>query len=62
MTFKQELKKPKYWIHIGIIILVVLGGLKYVFQHDMFTLTWFVKFVVLIAAGDIVAHKILRLD
>jgi len=62
MAFKQELKKPKYWIHLGLIALILMFGLNIIFKHDMVSVAWFFKFTGLLALGDFLAHTLLGLD
>ncbi len=64
MSISQEIRMPKYWVHLIIIeIVLVLGILFFVgdmlWIHDIGILA---GVLVLLVAGDYLAHKITRLD
>lgn len=63
MTFKQELKKPKYWIHIGILAIGVQIILNYL-GHNMGELfsVHTLHIAGAIALMDYIAHSLLGLD
>ena len=64
MAFKlrPEIDKPIYYVHVVLIAIVVLGILKYVFGHDMFTFDFIWKLSLAVVIADIMAHSLLRLD
>lgn len=57
----KEILTLKYWIHIAIISIIVLGILKYIFSHDMLTFDMFWKVGVALIVADIIAHSLLKL-
>jgi len=59
---KPEINEVKYHVHLVVLVLVILLGLKYVFGHDMLTWLWGLKFYIVLLAGDIIAHSVLQLD
>ncbi len=59
---RPELDKLKYYVHIAILVVVVMGVLKFGFNHDMFSLDWFWKISIAVIAGDIAAHSLLKLN
>jgi len=62
MAFKNELKKPKYWAHLAIILAVLTLALHFigVMIHES---AWVIAVAfTALAVGDIVAHKIMNLD
>lgn len=59
---KPEINDPMYYLHVGIIAVVVLGILQYLFGGEMFTIKNILYSIPLITIGDIVAHTILGLD
>ena len=59
---KPELDEFKYWVHLAIIAVVVLGLLQFFLKGDMLTVKNVLFSIPLLAAGDTVAHSILRLD
>lgn len=59
---KPELEKPIYWLHLVILATVALGILQYFYKGDMLTVMNVIKSVPILAAGDVVAHTLLKLD
>ena len=59
---KPELNEPKYWLHLVILSVVVLGILQLWKGGDMLTVMNVLISVPLLAAGDLVAHTVLQLD
>lgn len=62
MAFNKELTHWKYWVHLGIIAVVVLGILQYFKGGDMLTIKNVLFSIPLIGLGDIVAHNSLGLN
>ena len=58
----REIKKPKYWLHLALITLLIQLGLRYLFNHNMFSITWFFKIGILLGLADIIVHTVLKLD
>lgn len=54
MTFKEELKKPKYWIHIVLIVFI----LKNILNLE----TSIINLSLILGGADIFVHLILKLD
>lgn len=61
-NIRPEIEKPMYWLHLGVIAVVVLGILQWVLGGDMFNIKNILWSIPLIGLGDIVAHTILGLD
>ncbi len=59
---KPEINEPLYYVHIAVLVIVGLYLLKVLFNHDMFNLDMGWKVGLVLIAGDIVAHTILKLD
>lgn len=59
---KPELDQPKYWLHLIILSIVVLGILQLWKGGEMLTIYNVLISVPLLAIGDMVSHSILRLD
>ena len=59
---KPEINEFIYWIHLGIIALVVLGMLQYFQGGHMLTLKNWLWSIPLLGLGDVVAHTILKLN
>lgn len=59
---KPEINELKYYIHVAIIAVVVLGILQYWKGGEMLTLMNVLYSIPLITLGDIVAHTVLGLD
>jgi hypothetical protein len=59
---RPELGDFRYWIHIPIIALVVLGILQIFYGGNMLTWKSLALGSLLIILGDITAHTLLRLD
>lgn len=57
----KDIKTTGYWLHIGIIVGVLLFLLKTVFNHDMLTFDFFWKISILVALGDYLAHKVMKI-
>ena len=58
----NEIKTLKYWLHLGLIAVVVLGVLQLLKQGDMFTIKNILWSIPLLGLGDIVAHTLLQLN
>lgn len=58
----NELGDIKYWIHLGVIAIVVLGILQLVKGGEMFTIKNILWSIPLLACGDIAAHTLLKLN
>lgn len=58
----NEIVSVRYWFHLLIIAVVVLGILQLLYGGEMFTFKNILLSVPLLAVGDIVAHSILRID
>jgi len=59
---KPELSVPIYYVHIGVIALVVLGTLQYFTGGEMLTLNNWLWSIPLLTFADFVAHSLLKLD
>ena len=59
---KPEINEPVYWLHLVILATVALGILQYFYKGDMLTFMNVLKSVPILAAGDVVAHTLLKLD
>jgi hypothetical protein len=59
---KPEINEFKYWIHLAVIAVVVLGILQYFQGGNMLTIKNVLWSIPLIGLGDVVAHSILGLD
>jgi hypothetical protein len=59
---RPEIEEPKYWLHLVIIAVVVLGILKLWVDVDMFNIETILLAIPLFAIGDIVAHTLLGFD
>jgi hypothetical protein len=59
---KPEIDETKYYIHLGVIALVVLGTLQYFTGGEMLTLKNILYSIPLLLLGDVVAHTILKLE
>lgn len=59
---KPEINEWKYYLHLLIILVVVLGILQYSLGEHMLTLKNVVLSIPLLTIGDIVAHSLLQLD
>jgi len=59
---RPEINEGKYWLHLVVIAVVVLGMLQWLKGGDMFSLQNVLFSVPLLAAGDVVSHTILGLS
>jgi len=59
---KPEINEPKYYLHLAIIAVIVLGLLQYFKGGDMFNVTNILWSIPLLLAGDTVAHTILKMN
>ena len=59
---KPEINEVNYWIHLVIVAGVALGLLQLWQGGDMFNIQKVLYSVPVLAAGDIVAHTLLKLD
>lgn len=63
MKFKpKEIFTLKYWIHLGIIAVIVLGILQLLKGGEMLTIKNVLWSIPLLGAGDIAAHTLLGLE
>lgn len=74
IVLKPEIEQPKYWVHLGVILLVVYavinsivwlsGILGIAVGITYMDLTWqyFIFGIIALVLGDIVAHTLLKLD
>jgi len=60
--YPKELKEIKYWLHLGVIAIVVLGVLQYFKGGDMLTIKNVLWSIPLLGLGDIISHTLLRLN
>jgi hypothetical protein len=58
----RDWKSFKYWLHLGIIAVLVLGSLQLWKGGQMFTLQNLLISTVLIGGSDIFSHTILQID
>jgi hypothetical protein len=58
----KDLKSWKYWVHLGVISIIVLGLLQLLFGGKMFTFGNIILSTILIGVADITAHTILQID
>lgn len=58
----KELFSFKYWLHLGVIAVVVLGALQYFQGGDMLNLKNVLWSIPLLGAGDIISHSLLSLE
>lgn len=61
-NLRPEIEKPVYWLHLGILAIVVLGILQLTTGGNMFTIKNILWSIPLLALGDIVAHSLLGLN
>jgi hypothetical protein len=61
-VLKPEIEKPLYWLHLGVIAIVVLGVLQLWKGGEMLTVTNVLYSIPLIGLGDILSHSLLNLD
>jgi len=59
---KPELNELKYWLHLLIIAVIILGILQYLKGGEMLTIINILGSIPLLAVGDLIAHTILQLD
>ena len=59
--YPEEIKTLKYWLHLGVIALVVLGVLQLVQGGEMLTIKNILWSIPLLGLGDMVSHTILKL-
>jgi hypothetical protein len=60
--FKEELKKPKYYLHLLIIVVIVLSILQYFLGEQILTIKNIIYSIPLLFLGDTIAHTILGLN
>ena len=58
----KEIMEIKYWLHLGVIAVVVLGVLQIWKGGSMLTVTNVLYSIPLIGLGDIISHSLLSLD
>ena len=61
-NIRPEIEKPIYWLHLGVLAVVVLGVLQLLKGGDMFTIKNILWSIPLLALGDVVSHTILQID
>jgi hypothetical protein len=59
---RPELERPLYWLHLGVIAIVVLLVLEIWKGGDMFTIKNVLYSIPLIGLGDIISHTLLKLN
>ena len=59
--YPEEIKTIKYWLHLGVIAVVVLGVLQLLKGGGMFTVKNVLWSIPLLGLGDIVSHSVLKL-
>jgi len=59
--YPEEIKTIKYWLHLGVIAVVVLGVLQLLKGGEMFTIKNVLWSIPLLGLGDIISHSILNL-
>ena len=59
---KPEINEPVYYLHLGVIAVVVLGALQLFVGGEMFTIKNILWSIPLLLLGDTIAHTILRLN
>lgn len=60
--YPKEISTFKYWLHLGVIAVVVLGVLQIWKGGEMLTVTNVMYSIPLLGLGDITAHSLLRLE
>ena len=58
----KEINTVKYWIHLGILSVVVLYILQYLYGGDMFNVQNVLLSIPLLGIGDVIAHTITGID
>lgn len=58
----KEIKTIKYWLHLGVLSLVVLGLLQLWKGGDMLNLKNVLYSIPLLGIGDIISHTVLGVD
>jgi len=58
----KEIKSWRYWVHLLVVSIIVLGLLQLFFGGRMFTIGKILLSTLLIGGADIIAHTILRID
>lgn len=59
---RPEIDEPIYWLHLVILATVVLALLQYFQGGQMLTIKNILWSIPLLAAGDLIAHTILKLN
>ena len=59
--YPEEIKTIKYWLHLGVIAVVVLGVLQLLKGGEMFTIKNVLWSIPLLGLGDIISHSVLKL-
>ena len=62
MLKPKEIYTIKYWLHLGVLAVVVLAILQATTGGDMFTIKNILWSIPLLGIGDIVAHTLLKID
>lgn len=62
LWLKPEINEFKYWVHLAILAFVVLGILEIWKGGGMLSVKNVLVSIPLLAAGDLVAHTVLKLD
>lgn len=58
----KEIVTLKYWLHLGILAVVVLLVLQLLKGGEMFTIKNILWSIPLLGIGDIFAHTVLKID
>ena len=59
---KPEINEPKYYLHLAVIAVIVLGILQLWKGGSMLTLMNVLLSIPLLLLGDMVAHTLLKMD
>lgn len=59
---RPEINEPKYYLHVGIIAVAVLGILQYFTGGEMLTVKNVLWSIPLLTIGDIIAHSVLKMN
>lgn len=58
----KEIKTLKYWLHIGVIAVIVLGLLQLFQGGNMLTVKNVLWSIPLLGVADVIAHTLLKLE
>lgn len=62
MKLRPEINQIRYWVHLAILAVVVLGVLQLIKGGEMLSVKNVLWSIPLLALGDIVAHTLLKFD